>query len=211
MSQPEISRRCPACGAAVRAGARFCPQCGQLMGEEGEQKSESAKAEEPVAAPPVDKTAAGEEIRLEDSWRQWEESVVGQAELKAEEGKADGEPMPEAGAELNAPAPELSAPAPPTTPDAPREPEGSQTTGIDNTGAKTVGGAAPLTRPLTETGRRRAAVVKDTVRTHSTRVRERSLVMLEEATENSGVRFVVIALALFLVFLFFLYLNEKIK
>src|SRR5437588_409257 len=28
---PEISRRCMSCGAAVRAGARFCPQCGEAM------------------------------------------------------------------------------------------------------------------------------------------------------------------------------------
>lgn len=29
MSEPEISHRCPACGAAVRARATFCPQCGR--------------------------------------------------------------------------------------------------------------------------------------------------------------------------------------
>ncbi|HEX8336942.1 MAG TPA: zinc ribbon domain-containing protein, partial [Pyrinomonadaceae bacterium] len=31
MSLPEISRRCLACGAAVRAGSRFCPQCGNAL------------------------------------------------------------------------------------------------------------------------------------------------------------------------------------
>ena len=33
--EPEIARRCQTCGAAVRGTARFCPQCGQLMAEEG--------------------------------------------------------------------------------------------------------------------------------------------------------------------------------
>ena len=33
MSEPEIARRCVACGAAVRGRAKFCPQCGSDMGE----------------------------------------------------------------------------------------------------------------------------------------------------------------------------------
>src|SRR5215211_8196617 len=28
MSEPEIARRCTACGASVRQNAMFCPQCG---------------------------------------------------------------------------------------------------------------------------------------------------------------------------------------
>jgi predicted amidophosphoribosyltransferase len=28
MSEPEIARRCTACGASARQGAMFCPQCG---------------------------------------------------------------------------------------------------------------------------------------------------------------------------------------
>jgi uncharacterized Zn finger protein (UPF0148 family) len=28
MSEPEISRRCPACGVSIRQSAIFCPQCG---------------------------------------------------------------------------------------------------------------------------------------------------------------------------------------
>jgi hypothetical protein len=31
MSEPEIARRCTACGASVRQGAMFCPQCGNPM------------------------------------------------------------------------------------------------------------------------------------------------------------------------------------
>ncbi|HEX8352028.1 MAG TPA: zinc-ribbon domain-containing protein, partial [Pyrinomonadaceae bacterium] len=36
---PEISRRCRSCGAAVRAGARFCPQCGEPMADAGASSS----------------------------------------------------------------------------------------------------------------------------------------------------------------------------
>lgn len=31
MAEPEIARRCPACGASVRQRAMFCPQCGTAI------------------------------------------------------------------------------------------------------------------------------------------------------------------------------------
>ena len=34
MADPEIARRCTACGASVRQGAMFCPQCGDPMATE---------------------------------------------------------------------------------------------------------------------------------------------------------------------------------
>jgi len=33
MSEPEIARRCTACGASVRAHAMFCPQCGNPVAQ----------------------------------------------------------------------------------------------------------------------------------------------------------------------------------
>jgi len=33
MSEPEIARRCTACGASVRQHAVFCPQCGNSIPE----------------------------------------------------------------------------------------------------------------------------------------------------------------------------------
>jgi endogenous inhibitor of DNA gyrase (YacG/DUF329 family) len=38
MSNPEISRRCAACGATVRQRAAFCPQCGSAVDEKSESK-----------------------------------------------------------------------------------------------------------------------------------------------------------------------------
>jgi hypothetical protein len=32
MSQPDIARRCPACGVSLRTRAQFCPQCGSSLG-----------------------------------------------------------------------------------------------------------------------------------------------------------------------------------
>jgi hypothetical protein len=31
MSEPEIARRCPSCGASIRARGLFCPQCGEPL------------------------------------------------------------------------------------------------------------------------------------------------------------------------------------
>src|SRR2546423_812084 len=44
MSLPEISRRCLSCGAAVRAGARFCPHCGKAVGDAGTSRTDDADA-----------------------------------------------------------------------------------------------------------------------------------------------------------------------
>ena len=33
MSEPEIARRCPACGVSLRQHALYCPQCGEEIGD----------------------------------------------------------------------------------------------------------------------------------------------------------------------------------
>lgn len=50
MSEPEISHRCPACGASFRTRAQFCPQCGKPLKKgapEREGASVEAQAEQP--------------------------------------------------------------------------------------------------------------------------------------------------------------------
>ena len=39
MSEPEISRRCAACGASIRDKAFFCPQCGRPLQEGSENET----------------------------------------------------------------------------------------------------------------------------------------------------------------------------
>jgi hypothetical protein len=34
MSEPEIARRCSACGVSVRQSALYCPQCGHQVGDD---------------------------------------------------------------------------------------------------------------------------------------------------------------------------------
>jgi hypothetical protein len=51
MSEPEIARRCTACGATARQQAMFCPQCGSPIGET--QVVEPAPVPVPAPAPVV--------------------------------------------------------------------------------------------------------------------------------------------------------------
>ena len=39
MPEPEISRRCPACGASIRDKAFFCPQCGRQLQQGNENET----------------------------------------------------------------------------------------------------------------------------------------------------------------------------
>ncbi|MEP6635505.1 MAG: zinc ribbon domain-containing protein [Acidobacteriota bacterium] len=41
MSKPEIARRCPSCGASIRAHELFCPQCGKPLSD---RKTDSTEA-----------------------------------------------------------------------------------------------------------------------------------------------------------------------
>ena len=64
MSEPEIARRCTACGVSVRDRAMFCPQCGNPI----TQGSTTTVAEtQPLSAvqpppPPTQKTATEEGV-----------------------------------------------------------------------------------------------------------------------------------------------------
>jgi hypothetical protein len=46
MSEPEIARRCTACGISVRKSAMFCPQCGNpIVSQPGADLSQTAPAQ----------------------------------------------------------------------------------------------------------------------------------------------------------------------
>jgi len=71
--------------------------------------------------------------------------------------------------------------------------------------------AAKLTGAVGATRRRAASVMKESIAPRVERVRDRSIVMLEEAPDDSGLRFVLIAAVLFALFIFLLVLNTVIK
>lgn len=42
ISEPEIARRCPACGISLRQRAQYCPQCGEQIGDSIHESPASA-------------------------------------------------------------------------------------------------------------------------------------------------------------------------
>lgn len=60
MSEPEIARRCTACGVSVRDRAVFCPQCGNPVTQASTDATQPLTA---VAPPPPHKAQPEEGVR----------------------------------------------------------------------------------------------------------------------------------------------------
>lgn len=67
MSEPEIARRCSACGVSVRQRATFCPQCGNPIAGQTpdihDTIADPAPAPAPVVAPTEPLRHDGEGVR----------------------------------------------------------------------------------------------------------------------------------------------------
>lgn len=62
MFEPEIDRRCLSCGATVRQHAAFCPQCGQMLEKRDSQQDESASSQ---PNPPIVELDEVQDARVE--------------------------------------------------------------------------------------------------------------------------------------------------
>lgn len=131
-----------------------------------------------------------------------------------------GEPRGVAGEVSAPPAPPLMRPQ--STPPATREArsdsrgdsllaEGAPAAAAGGAAAEAGAAGAPLARPRALEKGRRAAAVKESLRPRVERVRDASLGVLEDAAEDSGLRFVLIALALFALFIVFLLVNNLVR
>jgi hypothetical protein len=191
---PEISRRCRSCGAAVRARGRFCPQCGQVMSEgdaaEGESSPQSAHAADAPTRGAESQKLGGDGAR-----------VVGVEQPNArravpETGEAAGpsaQPAPPAQSTPPAPAAAIASAAEP-----PQEVES----------ADGIAGEERLGRVARVREGTRARV--ENTRARVERVRDDALVALEETPDDSGMRFVIVAVFLFALFLLFLFLSTTV-
>ena len=144
MSEPEIARRCPSCGASIRDLALFCPQCGKEIPKRDPSQTQ------PLVTPPAeekllrDTAPAGDQADTETA-----RARVGQTALGA-------------------------------------------------VGAK-IHRATTLARDVEGDMIHRAR-----------KVREISSVVLDEAGYDPGLRFVLVAAVLFLLFLLIVLLNRLI-
>ena len=175
MSLPEISRRCLSCGAAVRAGARFCPQCGNPFDEEAEAPRASAPTTGEWARPLAEETPATED---------WAPPTK---EFAAFEQETAPEPAPTAVEQ---------------EPPAVGEPSSYEAAAQATDDADEAGRAGAL--------RDRVARVREGTKARVGRMREEAIVVLEEKPDDSGLRFVLAAAALFVLFLVLLFLSTTV-
>ena len=151
--QPEISRRCPACGASVRERALFCPNCGR-------PRSRSVlAAPEPTVEPVALERAPAEEVSSNET---------GSHEAKV--------------SPTRSPAPESAGSA-----------------------------ARSQSRGARDKLQRASTAARGTLEENVKRVekiRHASSAVIEEASYDPSLRFVLVALALFVVFVVLLVLSK---
>ena len=204
---PEISRRCVSCGAAVRAGARFCPQCGNGMSE-GEAVRADASSDSVAAASvrepelPRASSPATRDLNVEP-----EGESQAPARVVAEEREALRE-VPKTDESASPYAQAASPNAQVMTPNA--QDASPQQVQFDDAAASE--DAAVSEEKLGRVARVREgtrARVENT-RARVERVRDDALVALEDAPDDSGLRFVAVAAVLFVLFMAFLFLSVTV-
>jgi predicted RNA-binding Zn-ribbon protein involved in translation (DUF1610 family) len=201
--QPEISHRCESCGAAVREPAMFCPECGQALAQPA-AKSQPQAAEEQAdeqSAPPVNETAAassGENTDNENA------EVAAVATSNPATAQLETAQLETAQLETDSPAAEKV------------EQEKSES----DSSASDKPAEAPVSKQGTYGKARdslhRAGSAATSVARHALddnvkrveKIRHVSTVMFEEASYDPSLRFVLVALGLFVVFLVLLLLSK---
>jgi hypothetical protein len=237
MSLPEISRRCLSCGAAARAGARFCPQCGKALAaggasaepagggarEERRAAEAPARADAPstreVEAPstretesPAARDAAGPGARETEAPRATTPTTrdvhVTSREAPAARTVAEGR----AGAEAVAPDKDAGRGLTGAGGGSPGAGGGSPGAGdgLAGAGGGEAGAAAGAAGVADAERRGRVARVREVTRERVGRMRDEALVALEETPDDAGLRFVVVAVALFLLSALLLFLSVAV-
>lgn len=181
MSKPEIDRRCQTCGASIREAAAFCPQCGEELAPQDLE----GKPTTSVVTTPLVELASGE----------------GETDTNRQTESAGEKLETTAGASTSS-----------------QEPLGSKSRfreGPDGKPRKTPVGKvrdAPVgkVRDKIQRAGNLARDVEGDVIHRVQKVRQMSIVVLDEAGYDPSLRFVLVAAALFLLFLLIMVLNKVI-
>ncbi len=176
--EPEIARRCTDCGASVRGGAIYCPQCGKSL-----RKADDGDAASAAGPPPAEAATEGPP-RVATEPRRTASVIVPQG---TEAGGA------------HAPAP---APEPPAT----RQPssEGRRRAEIIERRPEDEEALRRRRRGVTAAARE---AVEEKLSPRVEKLRHASNAMLEEASYDPSLRFVLVAVAAVLLSLLLLLLN----
>jgi hypothetical protein len=185
---PEISRRCLSCGAAVRAGSRFCQQCGKTL------EAEDA----PPAAPPAGELSPQEQVA--PPTKEWTPPTKEFRPFERPPAVAEPPPTSEEIKDMGVedePAAQVAV---------------AQESRAEPARAATEAAAAAETDEAGQAGdlRGRVARVREGTRARVGRMREEAIVVLEETPDDSGLRFVLVAAALFILSLVLLFLSTTV-
>lgn len=217
MSEPEIARRCLSCGASVRGAARYCPQCGQPMAdgagvaatpalssprtplvEEAERVATSISgrlvAREPDAHTPDDVAREAANVNAADAHIADERATrrnAGVEQPVAGDVADDQDAASRASASTANDVRASTSVAGESTSVA----DESATVADDSTVVADQSGAGRVRQRASAVG----ASVGESLRPRVERLRERSVVVLDDAADDPGVRFVVVAAALFII------------
>lgn len=196
------------CGASARAGATYCPQCGgdllarEVGGAEGGREEDGAAGV--LAAGGEGASPAGEleavPGREAPPTREFGAVTAGRGRREVPptaEHSAPAGPAPAAAGEGVAPAAAGEGDAPVAV--------GAPAAHSSEEGVAVAEGAAGVGRRERAAGRVRG--VRENLKPRVERMRDEALVALDEGPADSGLRFVVIAVMLFLVFIVFLALS----
>ncbi len=185
MSEPEIARRCPACSAMVRRSATFCPYCGAPL-----QHHPTATTATPSPAERNSETT-GRASEVNN----FEPPPVRSSIKQQDDAEAAKLVPPPAIPETVAP------PLPPADSFATKQPDGYDVSG--NRGNRNA-----ERRENSTTGDRRRVIatkavaargqLEETLRPRVAKLKQTSSTVLDEAAIDPGLRFVLIAAALFL-------------
>jgi uncharacterized Zn finger protein (UPF0148 family) len=176
MSEPEIARRCPTCGASIREVALFCPQCGNAQPQRQTRIPAEPETTSKNTAPLEDSEAASPQKSLSDTI----------AIQRVEDTPAVPDNARSMSDTLVIERPERPS----------KTPVGPGVRGA--VGAK-IQRATSLARD-----------VEDDVLHRVQKVRDVSSVVLDEAGNDPGVRFVLVAAIVFVLFLIIVLLNKLI-
>jgi len=191
MPDPEILRRCHACGAAYRPGALFCPQCGNAVTATGAKSGVVDRDGQDSRTMPLTGSAAQQ--RRSDSTENRVETL--------EDHPSDSSKSPERVSNIAAPVLQDtlaidSTDAPSVEVSQRRIPDSANMTGRPD--SANVAGRPP------------SDATGHGVRPRVEKLRQASSVVFEGATYDPSIRFVLVATALFVLFLVLLILSKVI-
>jgi uncharacterized Zn finger protein (UPF0148 family) len=200
MSEPEIARRCPTCGASIRQVALFCPQCGNAQPQP--QPHASADAEPQSTSK---ETAPLQEAEIAASEKSMSDTIA--IERPQEAAETPGHSLLMSAT--------IAVEKTDETPQAPANPPSmSDTIAIERPVEKPKASASAGVRKAVGGQLQRANTlargVEGDVNRRVQKVRQISSVVLEEAGDDPGLRFVLVAAIVFILFLAIVLLNKLI-